>query len=368
VVDPDPLPPAPRVPPRLTWAAAIWVRLLAVAAAVAVAGWVLWRLKVVVLPVFIALFLATVLAPPANALKRRGWPPVLAALAVFAGVLALLVLVVLLLVPPFVDQLDALGEAASTAADDAQEWLRTGPLGLDQQQVDDLFESAQDQISQRQDDIASGAVTGATLAAEIVVGALVTLVLTFFFVKDGDRMLEFGLGQVRSQTADDLRGVGRRAWRTLTGYFRGVALEGVVEGVLIGFGLVVLGVPLALPLGVITFFGGYFPLIGAVVAGALAAAVALVTQGFVDAVLIIAWAIVVQNLISNLIDPLIMSRTVNIHPALVLVTVTAGGVLGGIVGAFVAVPLTAVVLDVVDYFKNEKPAAASDVAPDGTAT
>jgi predicted PurR-regulated permease PerM len=363
--DPQPLPPAPRIPPRLTWAAAIAVRLLAIGAAALVVGWVLWRLRIVVLPVVVALFLCTVLAPPAVALKRRGWPPLAAAATVFAVVALGVVALVALVVPPFVSQLDDLGTAAGDAVDDVREWLRTGPLELGQSEVDELFDRVEEEVGERRGDLASGALSGATMAAEVVVGVLITLVLTFFFVKDGDRMIEWGLGQLRPSTSDDLRHVGRRAWRTFTGYFRGVTIDGLIEGVLIALGLVVLGVPLALPLGVITFFGGYFPLIGAIVAGALAAAVALVTQGLVDALLIVAWAVVVQNIISNLVDPLVMSRTVRIHPVVLLLAVTTGGVLGGIVGAFVAVPLTAVALDVADYFRNEKPERIAAAHADG---
>ena len=314
----------------------------------------LWRLRVVVVPVFVALFLSTVLAPPAAALSRRGLRPLLATTIVFVALFAALAAVLVLIVPPFVDQFGELGDATSTVLDDLREWFRTGPLDMADGDIDELVESAQDQISQRQGAIANGAIAGATVAAELPSAPSLTLVLTFFFVKDGERMIDFGLSQVRRETAEDLREIGRRGWRTLTGYFRGVTIDGVIEGVLIGGGLVVLGVPLALPLGVITFFGGYFPLVGAVVAGALAAAVALVTQGVVAALLIIAWALIVQNVVSNLIDPLVMSRTVKIHPVVVLVAVTAGGVLGGIVGAFVAVPLAAVVLEVVDYFHNVK--------------
>ena len=347
---PRPLP----VPPRLTWLAAVAIRLLAIGAAVFVLGLVLWRLKIVVVPVFVALSLSTVLAPPAMALRRRGLPPLAATALVFLTLAGLLTLVGVLIVPPFVDQFGELGDATSAALDDLRSWLQDGPLDMADGDIDALVESAQDQISQRQDELATGAIAGASVAAEVAIGAVLTLVLTFFFVKDGDRMLRFGLDQVRPETAEDLRAIGRRAWRTLTGYFQGVTIDGVVEGGLIGTGLAVLGVPLALPLGVITFFGGYFPLVGAVVAGALAAAVALVTQGFVTALIVVALALVVQNVVTNLIDPLVMARTVKLHPVVILVVVTAGGVLGGIIGAFVAVPVAAVTFEVVDYFHNVK--------------
>jgi putative heme transporter len=346
--------PAPVVPPRLTWAAAVALRLLIIALAVFIAGSLLWRLRLVVLPVFIALFASTVLAPPAAALKRRGLPPLVATVLVLASLAAVLTFVGMVIVPPFVDQFDELGEATRTAIDDLRNWLQTGPLQLTESDIDEAIESAQQQLGERQGELATGALSGAVLAAEVVVGAVVTLVLTFFFVKDGDRMVDWGLGQLQPSTSEHVRNVGRKAWRTLTGYFRGVTVEGVVEAVLIGIALVVLGVPLALPLAVITFFGGYFPLIGAVLAGLLAATVALVSVGPGTALVVVIVAILVQNLVSNLVDPLIMGRAVRIHPVVVLIAVTVGGVLGGIAGAFVAVPVTAVVLDVADYVHNAR--------------
>jgi putative heme transporter len=345
---------APMVPPRLTWAAAIALRFLIIAAAVVVMASMLWRLRVVVLPVFVALFACTVLAPAASVLKRRGLPPLAAAGVVFLVAATLLALVGFVIVPPFIDQFGELGEATRLAIDDLREWLRTGPLQLTDSDIDQAVESAQQQIGERQSDIATGALSGATVAIEVVIGTVVALVLTFFFVKDGDQMIAWGLSQLRESTATHARAIGRRAWRTLTGYFRGVTIDGAIEAVLIGLALVVLGVPLALPLAVITFFGGYFPLVGAILAGVLAATVALVSVGPGAALAVVVIAILVQNVVSNLVDPLVMGRTVHIHPVVVLLAVTTGGILGGIVGAFVAVPVTAVALDIADYVHNTR--------------
>jgi putative heme transporter len=356
--------PAMVVPARLTWMAAIALRLLIIAAALFVLAVAMWTLRVVVVPIFVALFLSTVLGPPTAALKRRGVPPLPAAGIVFATAVAFLALVVAMIIPPFVDQFDDLVDAAEAAVDDGREWLRTGPLNLDQSEIDDLFDSAQDEFAERQGDLAAGAMSAGVTAVEVIVGLFITIVLTFFIMKDGDRMYAFGLQQVRPETANDLRHVGERAWTTLTGYFRGTTIDGIVEAVLIGIGLVLLGVPLAFPLAVITFFGGYFPLVGALLAGSLAAAVALVSEGPVTALLVVVLAVVVQNVASNLIDPLVMSRTVRIHPVVVLVSVTSGGILGGIVGAFVAVPLAAVALNVADYYRNTKPAAQASAGDD----
>jgi predicted PurR-regulated permease PerM len=360
------------VPARLVWAGGIAWRLLAVVAAAAVAGWLAWRLRVVVLPVFIALGMATVLVPPARWLQRRGWPPLLATWAVFLAAVAVAAGVVALVAPPFVNELDALGEATSEAVDDMRAWLVDGPLGLSEDQIDKAVDDATAAAEARSEDLAAVGVSGVLIVADLLVGAIVAIVLTFFFVKDGERITAWILDQVRPRTATDLREVGERIWRTVTGYFRGVAVNGLIEATLIGGGLAIMGVPLVIPLTVITFFGGFFPLVGALVAGALAAMVALVTQGFGTAVAVIVLAVVVQNLVSNLFDPLVMSRAVHLHPVVVLAVVTSGGILGGIIGAFIAVPLAAVVANVGDYYLHAKPeraAAGSEAgagaAPDG---
>lgn len=346
------------VPARLVWAGGIAWRLLAVVAAAALVGWLTWRLRVVVLPVFIALGIATVLVPPARWLQAKGWPPLLATWAVFLAAVAFAAGVVALVAPPFVNELDALGEATSEAVDDMRAWLVDGPLGLSEEQIDKAVDDATAAAEERSEDLAAVGVSGVLILADLLVGTIVSLVLTFFFVKDGERITAWILDQVRPQTATDLRAVGERVWRTVTGYFRGVAVNGLIEATLIGGGLAIMGVPLVIPLTVITFFGGFFPLVGALVAGALAAMVALVTQGFGTALAVIILAVVVQNLVSNLFDPLVMSRAVHLHPVVVLAVVTSGGILGGIIGAFVAVPLTAVAANVADYYLHTKPGRA----------
>jgi predicted PurR-regulated permease PerM len=248
-----------------------------------------------------------------------------------------------------------------------------GPLGLSVDLIDTGVDDATAAAEARSEDLAAVGVSGVLIVADLLVGAIVAIVLTFFFVKDGERITAWILDQVRPRTATDLREVGERIWRTVTGYFRGVAVNGLIEATLIGGGLAIMGVPLVIPLTVITFFGGFFPLVGALVAGALAAMVALVTQGFGTAVAVIVLAVVVQNLVSNLFDPLVMSRAVHLHPVVVLAVVTSGGILGGIIGAFIAVPLAAVVANVGDYYLHAKPEratasgaeAGAGAAPDG---
>ncbi|MCU1426175.1 MAG: family transporter, partial [Actinomycetia bacterium] len=149
----------------------------------------------------------------------------------------------------------------------------------------------------------------------------------------------------------DARELGRRTWMTMSGYIRGTAVNGLVNGALMTVDLLILGVPLAVPIGVLTFFGGFFPIVGAIAVGVLAALVALVAKGPVVALVVVGLTIVIHNVEGYLVGPLVLGRAVKLHPVAVLLALAVGGVVGGIVGAFVAVPTAAVVASVFDYYR-----------------
>lgn len=183
---------------------------------------------------------------------------------------------------------------------------------------------------------------GAVLAAEIVAGTLLTIVLLFFFLKDGPKITGWIRNHVSGPRRDLLETLGRRAWMTLGAYIRGTALIGVADAVLIGIGLLVIGVPLVAPLMVLTFFGAFFPLVGAVVAGLVAALVALVSGGPIDALLVVGIVVVVQQVEGDVLAPLVLGRAVKLHAVVVLLALTAGAVVAGVTGAFLAVPTAGV--------------------------
>lgn len=190
-------------------------------------------------------------------------------------------------------------------------------------------------------------------AGSLLLTGILALVLCFFYLKDGPRFLPWVSGLVGPRAAPHVSAIAQRSWVTLSGFIRAQAAVGLVDAVFIGIGLAVLGVPLALPLSVLVFFGAFIPIIGAVVTGALAALVALVTNGPVTALIVIALVLVVQQLEGNVLQPILVGRTLDLHPALVILAVTAGGTLAGIVGAFLAVPVVAVAAVAVRYARQQ---------------
>jgi predicted PurR-regulated permease PerM len=336
------------VPEWLDRAAAVSWRLLIVAAALLFVLLAISRVLVVVVPVIIALFLSTVLVPPAQWLRRRGWRPALATCAVFLLALLALAAVAALLTPIVAHDTSSLRSSTNGGIHRVQNWLVRGPFHLKRKDVKKDFDNFGESVKSH----AGGfAVRGATLVGELIAGTLLTLVLTFFFVKDGERFAASFLRLVPPGRKADARELGARTWATLSGYIRGTAVNGLVNGALMTLGLFIIGVPLAAPIGVLTFFGGFFPLVGAITVGALAALVALVAKGPVAALVVVGVTIVIHNVEGYLVGPFVLGRAVKLHPVAVLLALAVGGVLAGIVGAFVAVPTAAVIASAFDYYR-----------------
>ena len=350
------------VPRGLATLAAYSWRLLVVAAAATVLLYVLVTLRLIVIPVFIALLVSTLLVPIANALRRRGAPRLVATWAAMLLAFGALFGVVYLIAPEVADELDDLGQEVRRGAEDVLAWLTEGPLNLSQAEVDRYIDQATQQLSEQRSSLISGAFRGAYVVAEVIAGFLLTIVLVFFFVKDGDRIARGFLGFFGEERREDLREIGARSWAALAAYIRGTAIVGVVDAIFIGAALLILGVPLVIPLTIITFFAAFFPLVGAVVAGTLATLVALVTEGFVAAAILAGVTIAVQQIEGDVLQPLVLGRAVNLHPLVILLSLTAGAIVAGVAGAFLAVPTAAVTTVVVGYFRSKKKPPPQQVA------
>ena len=313
------------------------------------------QLRVVVLPIVLALFAATVLVPPARWLERRGWPGTLAALAVMLAAAGLIAGAVAAVVPGVADQLDDLGESARRGLEDVVEWLTTGPLGLSDRQIQSALDQALLRLRDASEVLAGGLFRGALAVAELIAGLLLAVVLAFFFIRDGAQIWSWVVDLFPARVRPDAREVGRRSWSALSGYLRGVALVAVVDAVLIGLALAIVGVPLVVPLMALTFFGAFVPLVGAFVAGLVAALVALVSEGLVAALLVTGAIVVIQQLEGDLIYPQVVGRSVSLHPVAVLLAVAAGAVVAGIAGAVLAVPAAAVLWTAVAHLRDASP-------------
>lgn len=333
-------------------AAGLSWRFLLIAAATWVVLWLLVRLRVVVLPVIAALFITALLGPLAHRLRRRGVPNLVATWLVMVGMLLLFVGVFAAIAPSVGDELDDVGASAREGFEDVLDYLAESPLKLSRNEVNRYFDQAVDQISANREKITAGVVSGATKAVEFVTQLFLTLVLLFFFVKDGPEMFRWFEAQFPQRNRKHVRALGERAAGSISAYLRGTAVIALVDAVLIAIVLVVVGVPLVIPLAVLTFFGAFFPLIGAVAAGVVAALVALVTSGILDALIVAGAILVIQQVEGDVLQPLVMGKAVSLHPVAILLALTAGAILAGIVGAFLAVPVAALAASVGNYIKN----------------
>ncbi|MFG1776509.1 AI-2E family transporter [Micromonospora sp. NPDC049048] len=343
---------------RQTWAALPWlVRSAVVWSAclvVIVAGlYLLGKIAVLLAPLAIALaatvFLTALLDPVQLALRRLRLPAALAALLTVLLLVGLLFGVGALVWSLTAGQFSELSQELGQGLQRTREFV-TSTLPVTDQQLDRLLGQARREVEQGSVDPVSGART----AAEVLGSALLALVLLFFLLKDGRSMWHWTLSRATGPNRAVTAEAGRVGWRTLGAYSRGTMMIAAIDAIGIGIALVLLRVPLAFPLALITFFGGFVPIIGATVAGAVAVLVALAAKGPVTALLVLAAVIAVQQIEGNLLEPLIMKRQVRLHPAVILVAVTAGTLIAGIAGASVSVPITAVVWRIVDTVQRHR--------------
>jgi putative heme transporter len=316
----------------------LWLGILLVAA---IALFVAVELAIVVVPVILGLILTTIAAPPTRWLERRGLPPALATAIVVIGGLFALIGGLAALVPLFVTQAQDLGPTVVQGWNDLLAWLEEGPLGVDRGQVEGWLDQGLAAIGEQAGEIAGSAVAVATSTIEAITAFILTIVITFFLVKDGQKVAGWIRERVPAHRRDDVTAFGQRGWESLGGYVRGTASVALIDAIGIGLGLWILGVPLVLPLAVLVFFGGFIPIVGAALTGLLAVLVALASEGPITALLVLAVVAVVQQVESDILQPMIMGRAVPLHPLVVLVVLSAGAKLVGLIGALLAVPLAA---------------------------
>jgi len=360
-------PPAAVVPKFLVVGAQWAWRGLVVAAALYVVLQLASMLRFVVIPIFLAVIVSALLGPVVEWLFKF-MPRLLATWSVVLSAAVSMGALLFFASGPIVESVRDLSGRSEEALDRIRDWLRDGPIGLDDDDVDELFDRASDAIRTGASGFTESPTSTALFAAEIVGAFLLSLVLGFFFLKDGPQMWSWFLGRVRSARREPLDAAGRAAISSLQGWVRGTAITGLVDGVIIGAALWVLGVPAALPLALFTFFGAFFPIVGATIAGALAAGVALADSGPQTALIVIVVVLVVQQVEGDLLLPLIMYRQVSLHPAVILLALAIGAAVGGIIGALVSVPLTAAVTAAVSAVRDLDSPPEHDDVPSAAAS
>lgn len=356
----DPRRRVPGVPRALQATSELAWRFLVVVAAIVVLAIALWRLRVVALPAFIALLAATALVPAVGWLRRRGVPRTLAATIVFLGALIVLSMLLSLIIPEFVSEVGALRDQVEGGARRLGEIVASGPFGLSEADVQRSIDDAIERVRSSGGQIASGVLSGAVIIGQTLAGLLLTLVLLFFFVKDGDGLWRWVTRQFPREARERVDEIGETAWALLGGYVRGVAFVATVDALFIGLGLAILGVPLVLPLATLTFAAAFIPFVGSIAAGLAATLVALVTNGVATALIVLAIVILVQQLEGNVLYPLVVGRSVELHPVAILFAVGTGAVLAGIIGALVAVPFAAMIAAAIPIARGRRPPSGLD--------
>ena len=356
------------VEPIVRKAAAWSWRLLVILAALVALLWVIARLEIIVVPLLLALMLSALLVPAVDWLDRRGAPRggavalvILAAFAVLGGILTFVISQFVVGLPDLVNQV-------TRSIDSAKKWLIEGPLHLSRQQIDNAGNAAIQALQNNQAKLTSGALSTAATVTEILTAALLMFFTLIFFLYGGRNIWAYVTKIFPAHVRDRVRAAGNAGYGSLIGDVRATFLVALVDAAGVGTGLAIMSVPLALPLASLVFLGAAIPLVGAVISGFLAVVVALLAKGFVYALITLGVIIGVNQLEAHILQPLVMGRAVSIHPLAVVVAISTGGVLFGIVGALLAVPTVAFFNNAFQVLLAKDPSAAAKEAEDPEAS
>ena len=306
------------------------------------------ELTIVTIPLVLALIIASALAPVMTWMRKRGIPSVVATLISMFAIFAVLGGIGWLIVSAVRTQWEELYEQARDGFDTFVDWAQQLPFFPTSQQLDDLLAQATDFLTSSQ--FGSGALAGAGAVVNFVVGLVLLVTILFFFLKDGPVMWEFLLRPFRGEQYDRAHRIGDKTVSVFGSYVRGTAAVALVDAVGILIGLLILQVPLAIPLAVLVFLLAFIPIVGATLAGAFAALVALVANGWVSALIVVGVVVLVNQLEGNFLQPVLMGRSMKLHAFVILVALTVGAGIGGVLGAVLAVPITAAVWGVIQVW------------------
>ncbi|MEV6671460.1 AI-2E family transporter [Streptomyces sp. NPDC051162] len=364
---PDPVAAVPwgvRVAAEVAW------RLLILAGTLWVLMRVISSVQLVVLAFTAALLITALLQPTVAWLKRHGVPRGLATAMTFIAGFVIMGLVGWFVVWQVTENIDDLSKQVQQGIKDFKHWLLNSPFHVTEDQINSIADNLSQAIGSNTKDITTAGIEGVQVIIEVLTGILLAMFSTLFLLYDGPKIWQWLLKLFPAAAREGVAGAGPRAWATLTAYVRGTVIVALIDAIFIGVGLFFLDVPLAVPLAVFIFLFAFIPLVGAVVSGALAVIVALVTRDVFTATMVLVVVLSVQQIEGHVLQPFILGRAVRVHPLAVVLSVAAGSLIAGIGGAVVAVPLAAVTNTVVGYLRahareNAVRSAVASTAPEG---
>jgi predicted PurR-regulated permease PerM len=339
------------VPYGVDLAAAWSWRLLVIAAGAALVGYLVSFFAVIVIPVVVALLISALVVPVVDWFERIGVRRSVASVLVVVLTIGVVVALVGFAGQQVANGASDLADSSVEGLQKIRDWLQDGPLHASDSQINDYIQHIQDGIKkQTQEGGVVGKVTEVSSAVgHILAGFFIVLFSTYFFLSDGNRIWAWVVRLSPRAARERVDSSGRVAWISLTQFVRATVIVAGTDAILIGIGAAVLSVPFSLAIGVLVFLGAFVPIVGATVAGTVAVLVALVDQGPVRALIMLAVVIGVQQLEGHVLQPFLMGRWVSVHPLGVILAIGAGVLTAGVAGALVAVPLAAAVNAVVEH-------------------
>lgn len=342
----------PPVPPALRQATAYAWRLLVIAAALAVVIFVVIQLKLLVIPLLVAVLISALVWPGFSFLLRHGWPKWLAIIVTVLGTLAIIAGLVWVAVWQISLEFGSVRMRTEESVRQLREYLIDGPLHLSAQQIDDGLRQAGTFLQQQGEVIWTGALTIGSTIGHVATGVLLTLFILLCLLADGGGIWRWTTRLFPRAARPAVDGAGRAGWRTIKSYARTQLLVATIDAIGIGLGAFLLGVPLSIPIGVLVFLGAFIPFVGAIATGTLAVFIALVYNGPLIALFMLLVVLGVQQFESHVLHPILMGSAVKVHPLAVVLVVAGGAMVGGIAGALFAVPLAAFVNVVAVYLST----------------
>ena len=327
------------------WAWRVGLILLVMGALV----WLLGKISFLIIPVMVAALLAGLLSPVVGWLRSQRLPNGLAVAVTVLAFVGLIVGALALVGRQLVLGFRELWNEALAGIQQIQDWLAQGPLHLTTAQIDQYIKEASDALQNNSSSILSGALSFGSTAGHFAAGMILALFILIFFLLEGGRIWAFLVRLLPRRARIPADGAGRRGWTSMVSYARIQMFVAFVDAVGIGVGAAIIGVPLALPLSVLVFIGSFIPIVGALVTGAIAVLLALVANGPVNALVMLGIVLLVQQLESHILQPLVMGKAVALHPVAVILSVAAGSYLAGIPGALFSVPILAVANSAIRY-------------------
>ena len=340
------------MPAWLDRQAAVAGRLLVVGLAGAAVIWLALQVRFISMAVVLGFAEVSLLWPAVKWLRARRVPQALAAIMCVVGFLAVFVGLLVFVVSEVVRNSPRLADAITGAFDDILSWIRSGPFGIDTAAVEDVLNELQSSVGDYVGSIGSGVATGLSVVGNVLTVLLIATFFAIFALSSGDRLWAQFVSTLSADRRRPATVAFQASMRATGSWFYASTLTGLVDGLLIGIGLSLLSVPLAVPIGALTFVLAYIPLVGATIAGVVAVLVALFTGGWTTALWTLLLVLAVQQLEGNVLSPLLLSRALSFHPLIMLVLTTTAASAFGLVGLFLAVPVTGAITAAVIAYRR----------------